>query len=72
MKATFHPDAEVELEKSILYYENVREGLGFDFAIEPNLTIERVILYPEAWPEIEKDIRRNLLNRFPYGVLYHI
>ena len=28
--------------------------------------------YPGAWPVLEGDVRRSLVNRFPYGVLYSI
>jgi len=71
-KFSFHPEAESELHFSINYYEECQKGLGFDFAVEVNLTIERIMLYPDAWPEIENGIRRSLLKRFPYGILYHI
>jgi len=30
----FHPEAEVELNLSIDYYESLEPGLGYDFAIE--------------------------------------
>ncbi len=26
--------------------------------------------FQKAWPVLEGDIRRSLVNRFPYGVLY--
>jgi len=34
VKFSFHPDAEIELEQAINYYEDIRLGLGFDFATE--------------------------------------
>jgi hypothetical protein len=33
-------------------------------------TIERTMAFPKAWPVIEEDIRRSLIRRFPYGILY--
>ncbi len=70
MTFLFHPDAELEFNQSIDYYENIRAGLGHDFAVEAYLTIQRIIEYPEAWPVFDGDVRRSLLRRFPYGVLY--
>lgn len=70
MTFSFHPDAELEFNQSIDYYENIWAGLGNDFAVEVYLTIQRIIEYPEAWPVFDGDVRRSLLRRFPYGVLY--
>jgi hypothetical protein len=44
--------------------------LGYDFAVEVYSAIERTMAYPKAWPIIEEDIRRSLVRRFPYGILY--
>ena len=72
MKYFFHPSAKIELNKAIDYYEKCKTGLGSEFSKEIYLTIQRIILFPEAWTKIGKDTRRCLTNRFPYGVLYHI
>jgi len=72
MKFIFHPEAEEEFKKAIEYYEKVQPGLGFDFAVEVYFTIQRVTSFPMAWPIIEDKIRRCLVNRFPYGILYYL
>ncbi|MDR4517615.1 MAG: hypothetical protein MRK00_09560 [Nitrosomonas sp.] len=56
MKVTFHPDAAEELNKVIEYYEGIETGLGFDLAIEIHSAVERIILFPDAWPVIDNDI----------------
>ncbi len=71
MNYFFYPEAEKELIEAVDYYEEIRQNLGRDFALEVKLGIERIILFPEAWPEIAQGIRRSLLKRFPYGLLYH-
>jgi len=68
MKYSFHPEAEREFLDAIDYYEE--KGLGLDFAFEVYATIERLKSFPKAWQIIAGDIRRILVNRFPYGVLY--
>ena len=70
MKYSFHPEAEAEFVQAIEYYEECEVGLGYDFAVEVYSAIERTMAYPKAWPIIEEDIRRSLLIRFPYGILY--
>ena len=70
MKYFFHPEAEVEFAEAIEYYEKKESGLGYDFAVEVYSAIERTMAFPKAWPVIEEDIRRSLIRRFPYGILY--
>ena len=72
MKYSFHPDAEAELINAIEYYEGYEKSLGYDFSLEVYLAIERAVSYPQAWPIIEPDIRRALVRRFHYGVLYSV
>ena len=70
MRYAFHPEAEAEFVQAIEYYEECEANLGYDFAVEVYSTIERIMAYPKAWPIIEEDIRRSLVRRFPYGILY--
>lgn len=68
----FHPDAKAEFFAAINYYENVETGLGFDFSVEVFATIQNIVDHPKAWPVLEGDVHRCLVNRFPYGVLYSL
>jgi plasmid stabilization system protein ParE len=70
MSYRFHPEAEAELNLSIDYYESIEPGLGYDFALEVYETIQRVVDFPKAWTTLDGDVRRSLVKRFPYGVLY--
>jgi plasmid stabilization system protein ParE len=70
VRYSFHPEAEAEFVQATEYYEECEAGLGYDFAVEVYSAIERTMAYPKAWPIIEEDIRRSLVRRFPYGILY--
>jgi toxin ParE1/3/4 len=72
MSFAFHPEAEAEFLASIDYYEEREIGLGYDFSVEVFAAIQNVAIHPGAWPVMEDDIRRCLVNRFPYCVLYSI
>ena len=72
MKITFHKDAEIEFNQSIDYYLKISPELGLDFALEVNESIKRISANPSAWTIVMGDIRRSLVSRFPYGVLYSI
>ncbi|MDD2328696.1 MAG: type II toxin-antitoxin system RelE/ParE family toxin [bacterium] len=72
MNFAFHPEAEDEFLDAIAYYQNCDDGLGLDFVEEVFAAIKNAVDYPFMWPEIDHEIRRCLVHRFPYGVLYSI
>lgn len=69
---SFHPEAEEEFEAAVAWYEERETGLGLDFAAEVREAIRLAQSMPLAWPRMEEAIRRVLVHRFPYGVLYSI
>ena len=70
MNFYFHPEAEEELNNAIDYYEEIEPGLGYDFALEVFSAIQRSVKFPKAWTVLEGEVRRCLVRRFPYGILY--
>ena len=72
MKFDFHPQAEAEFHEAISFYSDRGAGLGEDFALEIYAALRNILSYPKAWPIVEEDVRRCLVNRFPFGVLYSI
>ena len=68
---SFHPDAEIELNISVDYYEECKLNLGSEFAYEVQNTIQRILAFPTAWQKLDGDIRRCLTNRFPFGIIYY-
>ena len=72
MTFSFHPEASAEFEGAVAYYEERQRGLGLDLALEVQAAIQNIVAFPQAWPVIEDEIRRCLVHRFPYGILYTI
>jgi hypothetical protein len=72
MKYSFHPAARIELNESVDYYEERRDGLGTEFLKEIYYTIQNILKYPNAWSILSRNTRRCLTKRFPYGVIYQI
>jgi plasmid stabilization system protein ParE len=72
MNYYFHPQAQVEFEQAIEYYEECMKNLGYDFAIQVYDAIQSIVSFPSTWPELKPGIRRCLVRRFPYGVIYSI
>ena len=53
------------------YLESQSSGLGKIFRAELNATVDVLLEFPESAPVVSpRDIRRRLLPRFPYAVLY--
>ncbi len=55
-----------------LYYEMQAPGLGQNFLGKVEAALNDLVRSPEQWPVIEDDIRRRLVRRFPYSILYRI
>ena len=70
MKFSLHPEAEVELNQAVDYYQAIESGLGREFTLEVLAAIRRAVVFPKAWSLMEGDVRRSLVRRFPFGVLY--
>ena len=70
MKLIFHPDAEREFHEGIRQYLLIDPALGADFEAKVEEAVALAMSFPDAWREIRPGIRRCLVRRFPYGVLY--
>ena len=71
-RVSFHRLAEDELNDAAQYYERVNPGLGAAFLDEAEQAIQEILEFPQSAPEVGHNVRRRLLHRFPYGVLYRI
>lgn len=69
---TFHPDAEVELDKSIAFYEKCEPGLGLDFERDVAHGILQIQEAPLCWPVHKYGLRKYLIKRFPFHIFYLI
>ena len=67
----FTTTAENEFLEAIEWYDLVRWGLGEEFSEEVHSVINVICTFPDLWSFLRKPVRRALLHRFPYGVLYH-
>jgi plasmid stabilization system protein ParE len=66
----FLPPAEEEMTAAAQYYQTQSMGLGEEFLFEVERTIAAIASHPKAAPKVKQEIRRRLLKRFPFGILY--
>jgi len=68
----FHPEAQDEFISAARFYEAQTPGLGRDFIETIRHTYERLIEAPASGPRFGRGLRRLLIPKFPYGLLYRV
>jgi len=64
--------ARLEFEEAKEFYEIEQSGLGARFEDEIRDSLLRIQQYPQAWQSERREIRRYILHKFPYKILYSI
>lgn len=72
MKIEYHPLTTTDLNKAVAYYNRQKPGLGDELRTEVYASIEKVLAGPTQFSIVSKGIRRCLVHRFPYSVLFRI
>lgn len=70
--AVFHPLAEQELLDAVSYYEGQKLGLGLEYLEEMEHSVNFLIRYPYVGTTVRGSIRRLVLPKFPYSLLYRV
>jgi toxin ParE2 len=70
LKLRFLSPARNELAEAVRFYNQQSAGLGDDFRDEAWHALTRINAFPDAWHLLGGRIRRCLLRRFPYGLIY--
>ena len=72
MRLEFHPEAEQEFLESVSRYEAEVPGLGERFDAEVQKASALLLEYPEIGPPVEGELRKLVLDRFPYYLIYSL
>lgn len=66
------PEAEADLLKSAIWYEQRQRGLGLELLLDIHDSIRRALNNPQAFLRIRKnpEVRRILAKRFPYRIFF--
>ncbi len=70
MLVSFHSLARRELNEASQYYERESPGLGQAFLAEVERGTDEIVRNPAAGLVVRGAIRRRLIRRFPYALLY--
>lgn len=68
----FRPEVREELKETYTWYESQQLGLGDEFINCVDEMLSRICLMPEAYAVVYRDVRRAVMQRFPFAVYYRI
>lgn len=68
----FLTPAEEEMTEAALFYEAASSQLGSDFLDDVQRAIDGLCNYPLAGERLTSDLRRTLLHRFPFTLIYSL
>jgi plasmid stabilization system protein ParE len=68
--AEFHPEVEAEFAEIVAFYDAESPGLGDEFAAAVEVAVGFVSTQPEAGRPLRGKLRRWLVRRFPYALIY--
>jgi len=63
-------EAEQEFDESFDWYDAQKAGLGVEFAEEVQRVFDRIAANPLIHQTVFADVRRGVVRRFPFTVLY--
>jgi len=70
VKPVFHPEAEREFLAAIRHYAAIDPALAVDFEAKVEESTVLAMAFPDMWREVTPGVRRCLVRRFPYGIMY--
>jgi plasmid stabilization system protein ParE len=69
-RVRLHPGAADDVREAIAWHDSKASGLGRIVPMELRRVIERVRLFPEAYPQIKPGVRQATITRLPYHAIY--
>jgi len=72
VRYVFHPEALNEYAEAVRYYTEQRVEIAQAFINVIEDTVYRIRVSPTRYAKIDEDVRRCMVRKFPYGVLYTI
>jgi plasmid stabilization system protein ParE len=70
MKLRLLAEAQAEIDDAFAYLERQQPGLGHDFIAEVSHGYDQIQDFPHAWQMLRGRVRRYLLRRFSYALIY--
>jgi plasmid stabilization system protein ParE len=69
-KVIIRPEAEDDIREAFFWYEDKRQGLGYDFLLNVDAGLNFIKRNPNIHPTEYKGTRKHFIKRFPYKMVY--
>jgi hypothetical protein len=66
----FLSGADFDLQSAFNNFEDYREGFGEEFMLAVDAYLARLAVFPESAPVYLQTIRRQVMQRYPFGIFY--
>jgi hypothetical protein len=70
LRVEFLSGADADLQETFNRFEDYRKGFGTEFITVIDAYLARIAAFPEIAPVYFERIRRQVMQRFPYGIFY--
>ena len=70
LRVEFLAGADAELQEVFNRFEDYRDGFGVEFLTVVDAYLARIAAFPEITPIYLESVRRQVMQRFPYGIFY--
>ena len=70
LRVEFLAGADADLQEVFNRFEDYRDGFGVEFLTVVDAYLARIAAFPEIAPIYLEDVRRQVMQRFPYGIFY--
>ena len=71
-RLSFHALAQQELGEATAFYSKESPALAYAFLDEVDYALTQIREFPDSCPLLSRTVRKKLLRRFPYNVLYSV
>ena len=72
MRLRWHEQARAEADTAAAFYNEKQPGLAQRFLDDLEETLHRIQRHPQAYRQVEGEIRKCRVAHFPYGVIYRM
>lgn len=70
MSLRFLPEARPDIIEARAWYEERAIGLGLEFSRAVDAAASGILRFPRAVPKVHGEVRKAVLRRFPYSLLF--
>jgi len=72
LRVEFLSGADADLQEIFNRFEDYRDGFGIEFMTVVDAYLAHIVVFPEIAPTNFSSVRRQVMQRFPYGIFYEL